>query len=145
MLEASLYAPLIAGALQENWPLYRIADGSPGKKPFDIGGCDPLGRAVGLEVKVIQCRLISGATIPWQQFELHQRAWLRAFTVARADALAALYCEQTKDLTVYYFANQRELDFSHENLTQQRLIKQDGRYLGWNFLLEQVERRKALG
>jgi hypothetical protein len=103
MKEADLYGPLVDGADHDNWLLYRIADGSVGFKPFDLGGADAYGIAVGLEVKRTREDRVAAEDqpLPWQLFETRQRAWLNEFAHHRALALIVLYHDRSGDLVVY--------------------------------------------
>lgn len=98
MFERELYAPIVSGAQRAGWCLFRINDGSVGRKPCDIVGCDGTGRGVMLEAKVVRGNLPT--CIPWSLFEKHQKPWLQAFAQRGAIALVALYSTSTDKLTV---------------------------------------------
>lgn len=93
--ENDLYNPIITGARSAGFHLYRLYDGTLGKKPFDIGGIAPDGRAVGLEVKYYRHKMNTKlhdngeAVIPWSSFEVQQIAYLKAF--ARNGGLPIVY------------------------------------------------------
>ena len=89
IMERDLYPLLLAGAEADGWALYRLTDLSVGKKPFDIGGCDPDGYAVAVEVKVID-KLRWNAPLPWNIFEAHQLQWLKAYATRGGRALVVL-------------------------------------------------------
>lgn len=74
--ERDLYSPIIKKALSEGIPLYRIQDGSAGKKPFDIAGywdCRP----VAIEVKVVRSKTLP---LPLSKsrgkYATHQLQWM---------------------------------------------------------------------
>jgi hypothetical protein len=76
--ESDLYTPILQGARCDGWALFRIEDGAPGRKPFDITGVAPGGLAVGLEVKYV--RKAGWPTLwPWELFETHQIGWLQEY------------------------------------------------------------------
>ncbi len=132
LLERSLYRSLISGANSEGWALYRIGDGTWGKKPCDIGGADPEGNAVCLEVKVVEVQSQT-KPLPWKRFTEHQIDWLDAFSQRRnALALVGIYEERVKSMTIYPFQGR---DCMHElalYLPRFELCLRDGAYLGWN-------------
>lgn len=137
MKEAAHYQRLIQGAMRQGWFLYRIADGSPGRKPFDIGGTSPCGLAVGLEVKVVDHLPREGAALPWQIFAIHQRAWLETFAKTGGVSLAGLYSKSDGVMVFYRFLSAEELDHPVEQL---RTIQMDWRpqpqiYTGWDRIL----------
>ncbi len=87
MKEADAYKRIINGAFRARWALYRIADGSWGRKPFDVGGVDAGGRAVAIEVKYQRGKRWGGFP-PIGLLEPHQLVWLEA--VARNGGRAYL-------------------------------------------------------
>ena len=145
MKEADLYLPIVAGALSERWGLYRIQDGTPGRKPFDIGGTSPLGRAVGLEVKIIRAPIDWNAPIPWNLFAKHQRAWLAAYCRSNALALVGLY--DSVGRTLYIF----RLKWRNDDIKplrelcyvalEKRTVEKTEFYAGWQELLEKIDRQ----
>ncbi len=88
--ENDAYGPLIRGAFKQRWVLYRIADGSWGKKPFDIGGCDHNGRAVAIEVKAVRGDSWPSRPPPVHLARSHQLAWLEAIATVGGRAYFAL-------------------------------------------------------
>lgn len=135
LLENKLYLPLTDGGDHENWLLYRIADGSNGKKPFDIGGCDPYGVAVGLEVKVTGERAtdVGGHPLPWGLFEIHQRWWLREYARQRALALVGLYYDSTKEMRIYRLTGDDD-ELPRHLYEAGPLSRHEAVYRGWNQL-----------
>lgn len=109
MKEASLYPPLVAGALRCGWPLYRIRDDAGGRKPFDIGGCSARGLGVALEAKVIRSSLTTEGYMPWDLFEPHQQQWLRVFANTGAIALAVFYWQANAVVRAYRVPNSTNL------------------------------------
>lgn len=102
--ETTLYNSIIKGAELEGWLLFKIVDGSVGKKPFDICGLSHDGRAVAIEVKV--CRNLKLPDyLPEHLFKKHQLAWLREYAKRGAISLALIYHCGT--MTVYDFALQK--------------------------------------
>lgn len=106
MQEADQYGPLWKGANSTGWHLFRIADGSVGKKPADIAGVAPDGRGVLIEVKTIRQtsnRLPQGgvARVDWKLYATHQRAWLARYAEAGALAIVAQYDEQLREMHLW--------------------------------------------
>jgi hypothetical protein len=140
MNERDLYRAMILGAQLERWALYRIADGSPGKKPFDIGGCCPQGYGVGLEVKISKARAPAfprvANLLPWSQFEVHQIMWLKLFAESGAMALAAIYYEDVKELRIYrLYVGAHTDDEGRPNARYAgQLTKQENLWIGWGNL-----------
>ena len=137
MLEATLYNPLVKGALSENWLLFRIADGSYGKKPFDIAGCAPNGRAVAVEVKVVK-RFFFYQPMKWHLFEQHQVGWLTAFSESGGIALPMIYSENTQKL--YAFHYQQALHYRNLEEWGYTILERTNRsfgiaFVGWSQIL----------
>jgi hypothetical protein len=99
--EADLYLPMVEGAKADAWRLYRIADGSPGRKPFDIGGFAPGGVGVGLEAKIVRVWPAASCGVPWAAFASHQRSWLEEAAAIGGLPLVALYSLETRGLRIY--------------------------------------------
>ncbi len=91
MREHDLYGPIITLAAAEGVRLFRIHDTDAAKNPFDIAGVGPGGKAVAIEVKVLKGHHPMELTIPWGKFEVHQRAWIRAYVEANGLSIATLY------------------------------------------------------
>ncbi len=134
MVEADLYNPLVKGALREGWALYRIADGTPGRKPFDIGGSAPDGLAVGLEVKIVNKFPLQTEKLPWDLFEAHQKGWLRAYAISGAMALAALCERSTKVVRIYRVLRHDLIDEPTLKLPVGTLVYSQSIYTGWTGL-----------
>jgi hypothetical protein len=133
--EHDLYSPLIDGGDMEDWLLYRIADGSAGFKPFDIGGADRHGIAVGLEVKRTKEHPESSGQdpLPWKLFETRQRAWLNEFAHHRCLALVALHYDQTGEIALYHLAGGAD-DLPRKHYSVGALTLHDKLYRGWRKL-----------
>lgn len=118
LLERSMYGPIINGLAADGWLAWRIADGSYGKKPFDICGVSPTGLAVGIEAKVCGAR---SACFPERQFEPHQISWLKAYDEKGAYGFAVVQFSSLGFVSV----------FRHSGEEVGRLR---GRsiYVGWN-------------
>jgi hypothetical protein len=99
--ESDLYLPMVEGAKADAWRLYRIADGSPGRKPFDIGGFAPGGVGVGLEAKIVRSYPAVSSGIPWAAFAPHQRSWLEDAAAIGGLPLVALYSLEDRGLRIY--------------------------------------------
>lgn len=134
MREHNLYGPIIQRARAEDFLLYRLRDQTTeGKNPFDIGGTTSCGKAVAMEVKVLDGRFVSdNISISWSIFEIHQRTWLKAFCDKGALALIALYF-QTDDLLMVL--RLEPFDFDGERLSPVRRHK---RIIRNNFSIKQV-------
>lgn len=96
--ENELYNPIINGAKYSGMHLYRLYDGTIGRKPFDIGGITEDGRAVGIEAKFYRRNTkLHGngeAVIPWSSFEVQQRAYLKVFAANGGMAISYIYYEK---------------------------------------------------
>lgn len=99
-MERDQYPLIIEGARKENILLCRIADSAySGKKPFDIFGVLPNGRAIGIEVK----QVASIPSNPISLLEDHQYAWLRAYAARDGIALLLIHIKGQKTMTVFKF------------------------------------------
>lgn len=144
MNESDQYGPLWKGANAFGWRLFRIADGSVGKKPADIAGVAPGGRGVLIEVKTIKQttnRLPQGGTarVDWSLYATHQRAWLAQYAEAGALAFVAQYDEQLNEMWLWPLT--RALHFYNGGIViGHKMYKNDfGNgpvWCGWQELLE---------
>lgn len=100
ILETSLYEDIIRGARLEGWLLFRITDGSPGRKPFDISGSAPNGLAVGVEVKVWRKKGLP-TKVPWDQFESQQVHYLVQYAKRKSYAFALIYCDKEQKMLMF--------------------------------------------
>lgn len=127
-LERFYYKGLIEGAATEGWTLFRLEDGSFGKKAFDIAGIAPTGQAVGLEVKALdECSL---AFVPWSHFSTHQRMWLFEYASQGGIALAAVGLE---DKVVVYKLSK---ETPEEKFEVYELVKNKfGTFSGWDQII----------
>lgn len=113
--ENDLYYPIINGAKAVGFELYRIADGTTGLKPFDIGGIAPDGRAVAMEAKYCRNRItsklhrIGEAIIPWSVFQPQQIAWLKCFVKRGGLAIAYIYYSQSKTHALFVIMDELEI------------------------------------
>lgn len=93
--ENDLYDPIINGAKYSGMQLYRLYDGTVGRKPFDIGGITENGIAVGIEAKFYRRSTKlhgnGGAVIPWSSFEVQQKAYLKLFAEKGGMAISYIY------------------------------------------------------
>lgn len=140
MKEAELYAPIISGMMSEGLRAFKIADGSAGKKPFDICGTIAGGRALGVEVKATDAPSQGREAIgpDWTTFETHQIAWLRSFAKAGALALAVVYSKTDRVMNVWVVRHgndmcKRDADY--------QLLRKDGLFVGWTALIESERKR----
>lgn len=134
MREADHYVPLVQGANAEGWRLYRIEDGSRGLKPFDVGGADARGLAVGLELKAVNQRRRDGV-FPWTLFAEHQRNWLMAFQRLNAQALAIVYYALDREMCVYPLRVRDDFVRPESQMTRVSLRWYMNRWTGWSSLL----------
>lgn len=129
--ERARYLSLVDGANSEGWLLHRIPDGPyGGKRPWDIGGAAPDGRAVGLEVKAAPPPHPS-APIPWRLFAQHQRAWLWA--LANKGGLALVALVHPNGAAVYVVPAGRWESTPSSDLVQ---VDLDTHFRGWEPLLK---------
>jgi len=145
MQEASLYPLLVDGAIEEGWQLFRIADGSPGRKPFDVAGAAPDGRAVGVEVKVVRTEFCPDHPLPWELFAVHQMAWLKLYGKVGAIALAALYEERTGAMGLYQIKRKRDFALPARRLFKGQLLRVDAEYRGWGKVFAALTPRPSRG
>lgn len=135
MLEKDLYKRLYQGANSEDWALYRIGDGTWGRKPFDLGGVGPNGEAVALEVKVVGS-FQHLKPLPWQRFAPHQIEWLRTYAVRdQALAIVGIYFETARKLRLYRMRGLRFCEVRAMDHPSHELLLKDGQYVGWNEFL----------
>lgn len=129
MRESDLYADVVGGLLREKCCVYKIADGSAGKKPFDVGGVTPWGDGIGLEIKAPSRAEANG--LDWTLFEPHQVRWLRAYALSGAVSLAAVYDKKSHVMLVWRLSCG---DDSCKRPPDARLRRTDGFFRGWTAL-----------
>jgi hypothetical protein len=135
LTERSLYPELIKGALLDGWALFRIGDGSYGKKPFDIAGASkhPECLAVGIEVKLIGEIPELGA-FPWDHLfsdRTHQLNWLSTYASLGCVAGIAIYEAKKSTMKILYpHAKQFGRAKSHE-MPKIQLFKCEDCWRGW--------------
>ena len=103
MQERDIYDMIIKSANAVGWHLFRIADGSVGKKPGDIAGCSVNGIAVLIECKIFNIRP-SRADINrpiLSVFAPHQLVWAHRYAEANALALLAEYDVSRRELCIF--------------------------------------------
>ena len=131
--ERVLYKALLEGSAMEGWSLFRLADGSYGKKPADCAGIAPTGQGVLLEVKYTDKE---HSTIPWNLFSTHQKIWAQEFANQGGIALAAIYSDTTGTMTVFKL---RKGYNEQDECEVFKLIRNKfGLYSGWDQLLAQA-------
>ena len=136
--EISLYRPLIEGALNEGWALWRVQDGSFGRKPADCAGISPSGVGVLLEVKVYDKVLFPGSRIPNQLLRFNQNAWLAEYARLKAYSLVAIYNDTLNEMWVFRILHPNQLERStlvSELICIELKLDGKGRWVGWNQLL----------
>jgi hypothetical protein len=124
--ENDLYADIIGGMLREGCRVFRIADGSAGKKPFDVAGVAPGGAGVGVEVKAPSRAEAVG--LDWALFERHQVQWLRAYAHHGAVSLAAVYDRQARRLLVWRLTDAGDTCCRPPDAS---LAREGGFFVGW--------------
>lgn len=132
MRESDLYPGIVKGGLAQGWSLYRIADGSPGLKPFDIAGADPFGRAVGLEIKCVSDVTIA-RPIPWKLFARHQQAWLGIYCARNAWSLVGLYDESRHALFIIPLNTADDFGRMIEQLDYVLMTQRENVFYGWQY------------
>lgn len=102
MGERDQYGDLISGATLDGWTLARIADGTPGKKPFDFFGWTGEGTVVAVEAKEWTKRELS-TTLPMEVFteREHQITWLNKIANDGGIALVAVYHKPARTMVLY--------------------------------------------
>lgn len=137
--ESDHYGSLWKGANAEGWHLFRIADGSVGKKPADITGCTPDGVGVLLEVKSFVRRASWATDSPhWPAYAIHQKAWLRHYAEACAMPLVAEYDESRREMRVYLITSAGQVEGpAYTGVVHSVVLpKASGVYAGWWALLD---------
>ena len=98
--EHDVYKDIIENALKHGWLLFRIEDGSYGKKPFDITGASPTGKAVGLEVKLVREFPAYHEPLPYKLLASHQKEWLQRY---HQNGGIAIFCLATYNGLVNFY------------------------------------------
>lgn len=138
MTERQLQTMLVKGANFDHWQLFKITDGSVGKKPMDISGFGPMGLAVCCEVKLLNNSLNDRRQLPLSEFSPHQIAWLNRYAEAGAHAIIIIGDLSVKIVRCFtIFAscekpwNKQMLqgDYSQRDLVY---IKNIGGYVNWS-------------
>jgi hypothetical protein len=131
--EHELYTGIVAGGNAEGFELYRIEDGSAGKKPFDIGGFTRHGRAITIEVKVVDS--LPTVVMPVRQFASHQLTWLQNCAKYGGIAVAILATSKTV-MRAYWLECETSLSLHPSLIRSQELILQrNGMYTGLSKLI----------
>ena len=128
--ESEFYEPLRIGALADGWLVFRISDGSFGKKPADIVGCAIDGVGTLIEVKVVSKFPEADNDFPWTLFSAHQVIWLNSYSKQGAYALTPLFNWRTDEMRVYLITERPP--YTYALLTQMK----GGSWVGWNRLLK---------
>jgi hypothetical protein len=119
--ERDQYKGIIEGARHEGALLARIHDSAfTGKKPFDMFGVLPDGRALAVEVKDVD-------KLPRDVFgllESHQVSWLRAYASRGGASLLVVHCKTDRCCHVW------RMDGSGRLTQVQALGKAGGVWLG---------------
>lgn len=146
MTESDQYGPLWKGANSEGWSLFRIADGSVGKKPTDLAGCAPDGRAVLIEVKLFKEPRSSWAawSPSWQRYEAHQMAWMRRYAEAHALAIAAEYDAPRREMRLFVIEHAEQVGSAFE-VRSAVMRKAGDLWAGWDGVLALSSPRMSLG
>ena len=126
--EKELYNPIIAGMVAEGWTMFRIEDGSFGKKPFDIAGIAPDGKGVGLEVKLTN--KYDSEEFPWKLCSSHQVSWLKEYAKKGAYSLLAIYTLDDNKLRIWELWDDLNT-YGHMEM----ILDKFKRYAGWDRLL----------
>lgn len=137
MTESDHYGALWKGANAERWSLFRMADGSVGKKPADIAGCSPEGIGVLIEVKLIKnTRPSVGPSLPhWDMYATHQKAWLRKYAEAHAIAIAAEYDVSRREMRLFPIIDPEQIESVADPPHSILFRKIDELYIEWWRLL----------
>ena len=138
MREHQQYLPLVVGAKNDGWKLFRIEDGNYNKKVADIIGICPRGKGVLVEVKSLEHgRPQSRAGIPdWGAYSTHQINWARVYAEADAFALLAEYDVPRREMRIWIPSSPEQ--FESKVYTPPFVILEkdnEGSWRGWNQIL----------
>ena len=131
MREADLYRPVCHGAFREDYRVFKMEDGGRMKKPFDIVGVDPDGKAVAMEVKVIRSAFDLANWLPDHLFEPQQPHWLTEFGKRGALALVLLYHEGPQQMWGMRVTCSEDWERPMRELSCTELHRVDGEFRGW--------------
>ena len=138
MKESDVYSPIIAGMLNDRCLVFKIADGSAGKKPFDVVGIGRLtGKGIGLEIKATNLKP-EAIGVDWSLFQSHQITWLRAYAESDATSLAAIYDKTSRQLLVWRIEHANDRCDRPADLTLSRNDK--GIFTGWRIILDKQKK-----
>ena len=144
-LERDYYNSLCRGANLEGWALYRIGDGTWGKKPFDISGVSPHGEAVALEVKRVESTHPLTKKLPWHQFAAHQLNWLKVYASRPLSlAIVALACDIDHSVTLFHLHDPEFENIPAAMLSPCLLLTTPRGYVGWEQVLRKRDRRQVM-
>lgn len=142
LTESSLYKPIVVGANKENWSLYRIGDSPYGRKPFDIGGADPDGRSVAIEVKIATA--FNGQIFPWDSFEAHQLTWIKRINEVNGIGLLAIYEVSTSKMFLFWPKGD-QIGRANLFMIPKCIIKgsTSKEFYGWNVAMEDMRKQRG--
>lgn len=129
-MEKTLYQQLIKGARTEALILFRIEDGSFGKKPFDICGVCQDGRAIAVEVKEVSS-LDLNKPLPEHIFAEHQLKWLAVYQLSRALPLIVIHIKGGATYMFVYNGTKAKLQRPLREYTGGVLTRREGMFTGW--------------
>jgi hypothetical protein len=90
--ESDGYLPLTMGGFNDGFCLYKIVDAAmTGKKPFDITGISPDGKAVAIECKYARTGV--GVEKLKGMLEPHQMNWINTYAVMGGVSIVVLFTE----------------------------------------------------
>jgi Holliday junction resolvase len=125
MTETDLYSPIVAGMNSEGFAVFKIADGSVGKKPFDVAGVCPDGISVAIEIKIEkQADMGTLTVVPVGLLSGHQSSWLLAYARRGAHAALAVYYTRERQLRVWVLK-------PGTTVVAVELHRVDGKFIGW--------------
>jgi len=126
-LERSLYQGIVDGAAAEGILLIRIADGSLGKKPFDIFGLHFNGRMICIEVKVSRKAITEN--LDYKCLETHQKSYLDICANRGAYCIVLVYDVFMGNIAAYDHVTGKEIA---------RLTKKNQKWTGWLDIIKAI-------
>lgn len=118
MQERDIYDMIIKSANAVGWHLFRIVDGSKGKKPCDVAGVSKSGLGVFLECKLWEKRPVrADINRPvLTAYAPHQLVWAHRYAEANALALLAEYDVSRRELCIFMMTQPEHFEKAHSFL-----------------------------
>lgn len=129
MTEGSLIKPLILGAAEDGWLLYK--NPAAYNLPFHFSGRDGRGQAVGGLLRIVP-ELPVFEKFPWEYFDDKRVKWTMDYA-AHAVAVVCLFeCRHERMTAFFPNSDSFRPGVTTFELPSVRLLKQGTMYRGWN-------------